>query len=247
MTRAFRTSTQIAVLMAVLALPFAAFAQDPYGGTQSNTQNTNQNQYPVSRGSNYPNGNNGPYGSYNAPNAIPEGTRFIAVLDDKLETQKIQQGKKFKLKLAEDLMAPNGQVIPRGKKIKGHVSSVDRGFHGRILLSFDEIETKHGWVPLVATVTGVPGEHGVNQTTGNEGEISRRGTDKRRAIESAGVGAAVGAVAGGVTAGTKGAVIGAAAGAGLGAGAGILTDRDLTLNKGTQLELQLDRQLSVPQ
>ena len=245
MTRPSRTFVRIATLIAVLALPFAAFAQDPYGGTQSNTQNTSQ--YPVSRGSNYPNGNNGPYGSYNAPNAIPEGTRFIAVLDDKLETKKIQPGKKFKLKLSEDLMAPNGQVIPRGKKIKGHVSSVDRGFHGRILLSFDEIETKHGWVPLVATVTGVPGEHGVNQTIGNEGEISRRGTDKKRAIESAGVGAAVGAVAGGVAAGTKGAVIGAAAGAGLGAGAGILTDRDLTLNKGTQLELQLDRQLTVPQ
>src|SRR3954469_18368326 len=123
MTRAFCTSIQVAVLSAVVALPFAAFAQDPYGGTRSNTQNTNQ--YPVARGSNYPNGNNGPYGSYNAPNAIPEGTRFIAVLDDKLETAKIQQGKKFKLKLAEDLMAPNGQVIPRGKKIKGHVSSVD--------------------------------------------------------------------------------------------------------------------------
>src|SRR3954468_6957673 len=122
MTRAFRTSMQALNLSVVLALPFAAFAQDPYGGTQSNTQNTNQ--YPVSRGSNYPNGNNGPYGSYNAPNAIPEGTRFIAVLDDKVETKKLETGKKFKLKLAEDLVSPNGQVIPRGKKIKGHVSSV---------------------------------------------------------------------------------------------------------------------------
>src|SRR4051812_6529822 len=108
-------------LFAALALAPAtpAFAQNPYGGTQ------NGNQYPVSRGPAYPNGNNGTYGSYNAPNAIPEGTRFIAVLDDKLETQKIQPGKKFKLKLAEDLMAPNGQVIPRGKKIKAHISNVD--------------------------------------------------------------------------------------------------------------------------
>ncbi|MCU1310781.1 MAG: hypothetical protein JWO20_1906 [Candidatus Angelobacter sp.] len=250
MTRPFsvtRSTSSVRILIlglfAVFALALAApaFAQDPYGGSQ------NGNQYPVSRGPAYPNGNNGPYGSYNAPNAIPEGTRFIAVLDDKLETQKIQPGKKFKLKLAEDLMSPNGQVIPRGKKIKGHVSNVDRGFHGRILLSFDEIETKHGWVPLVATVTGVPGEHGVNQTTGNEGEIERRGADKRRAIESAAIGAGVGAVAGGVAAGGKGAAIGAAAGGALGAGAGILTDRDLTLNKGTQLELQLDRQLVVPQ
>jgi len=70
----------------VLALPLAAFAQDPYGRNAV----SNNNQYPVSRGSVYPS-NSGP--GYSAPNAIPEGTRFIAVLDDKLETQKIQQGK----------------------------------------------------------------------------------------------------------------------------------------------------------
>jgi hypothetical protein len=235
-------------VFALLTLALPAFAQDPYGGTQPSSQGQNNPQYPVARGtSNYPSANSGAYGNtYNAPNAIPEGTRFIAILDDKLDTKKIDQGKKFKLKLAEDLMAPNGLVIPRGKKIKAHISSVDRGFHGRILMSFDEIETKHGWVPLIATVTGVPGEHGVNQTVGNEGEISRR-TDKKRAIESGAIGAGVGAAAGAAAGGAKGAMIGAAAGAGLGAGAGILTDRDLTLQKGTQLEVRLDRQLTVPQ
>jgi len=227
----------------VLTLPLAAFAQDPYGGTQS----PNSNQYPVSRGSAYPS-NNGPYGpGYSAPNAIPEGTRFIAVLDDKLETQKIQQGKKFKLKLAEDLTTPSGLVIPRGKKIKAHISDVNRGYRAQILMSFDEIETKHGWVPLLATVTGVPGEHGVNPTTGSEGEITRRGGGTKRAVETAAVGAGIGAIAGAAAGGGKGAAIGAAAGGALGAGAGILTYRDMTLNKGTQLELQLDRQLSVPQ
>ena len=163
-----------------------------------------------------------------------------------METKKLSPGKKFKLKLAEDLTAPNGQVIPRGKKIKGHVSTIDRGMRGRILLSFDEIETKHGWVPLTATVSGVPGEHGVDQTMGSEGEIQKRGTDKRRAIESAIIGAGVGAAAGAAAGGGKGAAIGAAAGGALGTGAGILTDRDFTLEKGTQLELTLDRQLQVP-
>jgi len=234
--------------VSLLALPLAAFAQDPYGGTQS----PSSNQYPIPRGStNYPPNNGtsgGPYGpGYNAPNTIPEGTRFIAVLDDKLETQKIQQGKKFKLKLAEDLTTPSGLVIPRGKKIKGHISDVNRGFRARILMSFDEIETKHGWVPLIATVTGVPAEHGVNPITGNEGEITRRGGGTKRAVETAAVGAGVGAVAGAVAGGGRGAGIGAVAGGALGAGAGILTDRDMTLNKGTQLELQLDRQLTVPQ
>ncbi len=190
--------------------------------------------------------NSGPY-SYGtpAPNVIPEGTRFLVVLGDKLDTAKLQSGKKFKATLGEDLVAPDGAVIPRGKKIKGHVSSVERGFHARLLLSFDQIETQHGWIPLAATVTGVPGEHGA-KSTGSEGEIARKGVDKTRAVESAAAGAAIGAVGGTVAAGPHGAIIGAAVGGAAGLGAGMLTDRDLKLEKGTQLELSLDRQLLVP-
>ncbi len=186
---------------------------------------------------NYPVTNNG---------AIPEGTRFVVRLKDKLDTNKIKPGKKFKAELMEDLAAPNGQTIPRGKTLKGHVSSVDNGFHARMILSFDEIDTNHGSMPIAATVTSVPGEHGVKSETGAEGEISRTGIDKRRAVEGAAIGAAAGTATGAVAGGSKGAVIGAAAGAGVGLGASILTGRDLTLQKGQQLELKLDRPLTVP-
>jgi hypothetical protein len=180
------------------------------------------------------------------PNAIAEGTRFIVLLDDKLDTAKLERGKRFKARLADDLVTPDGSLIPRGKKIKGHVSDVEPGLHPRLLLSFDQIETQHGWAPLTATVTGVPGEHGVKQETGPEGEIERPGVDKRRAAEAAAVGAGVGTLAGVAAGGGKGAVIGAAAGAGVGLGAGILTERNFRLDKGTQLEVQLDRALIVP-
>ena len=126
---------------------------------------------------------------------ISEGTRFIVVLDDKLETNKAKPGKKFKAYLGEDLVAPNGTVIPHGAKIRGHVSEVEGGFRPMILLSFNQIETPHGWIPLAATVTGVPGEHGA-KGGGPEGEIERAGVNKRRTVESAAAGAAVGAVAG---------------------------------------------------
>ena len=179
--------------------------------------------------------------------AIPEGTQFIVRLEDKLDTRKVERGKRFKAKLAEDLTAPNGDFIPRGKKLKGHVSDVDHGLRGKLLLSFDEIETQHGWVPLVATVMGSPGEHGVQPGAGPEGEISRPGVDKRRAAEAAAIGAGVGGLTGAVAGGSKGAAIGAAVGAGAGLGAGILTGRGLTLEKGQQLELRLDRALVVPQ
>ena len=179
------------------------------------------------------------------PNAIPEGTTFLARLEDRLDTSRLEPGKHFKLKLAEDLVSADGSTIPRGKKIKAHVSSIQQGLHARMLLSFDEIETRHGWMPLIATVTGVPGEHAVKQPDA-EGEIERKGMSKRRMIETAAVGAALGTVAGAAAGGGKGAGIGAGAGAGAGALAGLLTDRNLRLDKGTILELRLDHALQVP-
>jgi hypothetical protein len=182
------------------------------------------------------------------PNVVPEGTSLLVRLTDTLDINKINPGKRFEGKLAEDVISSTGQVlIPHDKKVRGHVSGVERGLHGRILLSFDQIETRHGWVPLIATVTGVPGEHGVKQQAGPEGEISGRGSTPVRAVETAIAGAAIGAVAGGVAAGAHGAAIGAAAGAGLGATAGILTDRNLKLQKNTVLEVRVDRQMVVPQ
>ncbi len=198
--------------------------------------------------SQYPNSTsaNAPYPSPGyANNAIPEGTRFVVKLDDTLDTAKLKPGKKFTAKLGEDLSAPDGTRISYGKKIHGHVSSINRGLHGSMLLSFDEIDTGHGWRPLAATVTDVPGEHGA-KASGEEGEVQKKGTSGKRVVEGAIVGAAIGAAAGGATAGPHGAVIGAAAGGALGGGAGVLTDRDLKLNKGQQLELRLDRPLQVP-
>ncbi len=180
-----------------------------------------------------------------AGNVVPDGTRFVVRLDDTLDTAKLKPGKKFTAKLGEDLTAPDGSRITYGRKIHGHVSSINRGLHGSMLLSFDEIDTGHGWRPLAATVTALPGEHGAT-TSGEEGEVQKQGTSGKRVVEGAIVGAAVGAAAGAVAAGPHGAVIGAAAGGALGGGAGLLTDRDLRLNKGQQLELRLDRPLQVP-
>jgi hypothetical protein len=179
------------------------------------------------------------------PNAVPEGTRFLIRLNDKLDTRNLQQGKHFKAKLAEDLVAGNGAVIPRGKTIKGHVSSVEQGLHARMMLSFDEIDTGHGSMPLIATVTGVPGDHAVKEP-GEGGELQRKGMSKEHEIEAVAVGAGIGAAAGAIKGGGKGAGIGAGAGAGVGALAGLLTDHDLRLEKGTVLEVRLDHPLQIP-
>src|SRR4029077_1889831 len=111
---------------------------------------------------------------------------------------------------------------------------------------FDEIKTKHGWVPLAAMVAGVPGEHGVQSETGPEGEIKHTKIDARREVEDAAVGAGLGAIAGAAAGGGKGAAIGAGIGGGLGTGAGLLMGRNIRLNKGQALDLRLERDIYLP-
>ena len=160
------------------------------------------------------------------PHAIPYGTTFLIRLEDKLDVSRIQPGKRFKAKLAEDLMGPDESVILHGSRIRGHVSDVGNGFHPRLLLSFDEIETQRGWAPLMATIIDVPGEHGL--TTRGEGEIERQGQGggAHRDPDSDGIGSKAGAAAGVVQA--------------------IFSDHRLQLQKGTMLEVRLDRPLQVP-
>jgi hypothetical protein len=175
---------------------------------------------------------------------IPDGTRFVAQLKDKLQTAKVKPGKHFTAVLGEDLIAPDGDLIPRGNKIQGHVSSSGSGLHGHMILSFDQIETRYGWVPLAATVTGLPGEHGI-KVDNAEGEIQKT-NDSRRIGEGAVAGAAVGVAAGAAAGGGHGALAGAGAGAALGGAAALLTDRNLVLDKNQQLEVRLDRPLQLP-
>jgi hypothetical protein len=181
------------------------------------------------------------------PNAIPDGSRFIVKLKDTLDTRKMEQGKHFNAELREDLVTPSGLIVPKGRTVKGHVARFERGYTGsKIQLALDEIETRKGWVPLIGTVTGVPGDPSI-KATGEEGEIYRKGPDKRKVITNAAIGAAVGAASGSVVGGGKGAAIGAVAGAGLGTGSSFLMKgSDMKLGKGTQLEVRLDRDLLVP-
>jgi hypothetical protein len=158
--------------------------------------------------------------------SIADGTTFLIQLENKLDVSQIRPGKRFKAKLEEDMVGPDETMVLHGSKIKGHVSAVGSGFHPRLLLSFDEIETQRGWAPLIATITAVPGEHGL--TIGDEGGIERegQGNSGHRDPDSDGIGARAEATAGVMRA--------------------IFSDHRLQLQKGTILEVRLDRPLQVP-
>ncbi|HLK06432.1 MAG TPA: YMGG-like glycine zipper-containing protein [Candidatus Angelobacter sp.] len=239
------------VCAVVLILGLGAVGQesgnsnDPILKTRPNDRNTPAPQQGPAAA--YP-GQGSPSSTYGAPpNAIPDGSRFIIKLKDTLDTKKMQDGKHFKAELREDLVTPSGLIIPKGRSIKGHVGRFEHGFTGsKMQLALDEIETRNGWVPLIGTVTGVPGDPSI-KASGEEGEVYRKGPDKRKVITDAAIGATVGAVSGSVIGGKKGAAIGAAAGAGLGTGTSYLfKGGEMKLEKGTQLEVRLDRDLVVP-
>jgi hypothetical protein len=178
-------------------------------------------------------------------NVVPQGTVFLIQLSDKLDTTTVKAGDHFHARLAESLVTANGQTIESGKKIKGHISAVEPGLRTRLILSFDEIETARGWVPLIATVTGVPGEHGLRQI-GEEGEIGRQGMSKEQIAEAIVVGAGKGAAEGERSGGKRAAAAGAGSGAAEGAVSAFESGHNLILEKGTALEIRLDRNLGVP-
>jgi hypothetical protein len=157
--------------------------------------------------------------------AIADGTTFLIRLQEKLDVSRVQSGKRFKAKLEEDMVGTDETMIFHGSRIRGHVSAVGSGFHPHLLLSFDGIETEHGWAPLMATISAVPGEHGL--TIGDEGAIERESQGGgRRDPDSDGIAQRAEATANTLR--------------------GLFGDHRLQLRKGTILEVRLDRPLRVP-
>ncbi|MGH9556160.1 MAG: hypothetical protein ACRD2Y_10100 [Terriglobales bacterium] len=176
-----------------------------------------------------------------AQSEIPAGTRFLVELRDKLEAKKIKPGKKFEARTLEALRASDGRILSAGAKLKGRVSSVQ---HNKMMLRFEQIDTGRGKEPIIATVVGVAGEKDV-RAKGNEGELQAAGHRGRDAAIGAAVLGGIGAALGATQDGGRGAAIGAGSGAAagglIGAAAG---GKDLVLQSGSRLELQLDRPLT---
>ncbi len=177
---------------------------------------------------------------------VPNGTRFLVRLDDELTTRKHKVNKKFKAKTLEPLQTADGSILPPGAEIRGHISRIEpAGLTGRarLWLTFDEMKTPAGKLPLVADVISVPGDHSVNPNASKEGEIEARTSKGRRDVEAAAAGAAIGAVIGATTKGGKGAALGAAIGGATGFLVSSGIGQELDLPKGTKLELELERPL----
>lgn len=177
---------------------------------------------------------------------VAPGTRFLVSLEDELGSKGTPEKTKFRVKTLEPLEAGSGFYLPSGAEIEGHVSHVEAaGSTGRakIWLTFDEIHTNFGRLPIVAEVISVPGEHSVKTVAKQEGLIEGRTSTQEDAAQAAAAGAALGAVKGVKDKDKKEALEGAA----LAAITAYLIEtgrgHELDLPKGVKLELELERAL----
>jgi hypothetical protein len=232
-------SAGIAMLVIILARATVCAAQEP---TPDATQAT-----PTESASPTPQRADGerrglPLETY----AVAPGTKFLVRLEDELSTREIKENAKFKVRTLEPLEAGSGIYLPPGAEIRGHVSFVEpAGVAGRakLWLTFDEIRTKFGRLPIVAEVVSVPGDHSVKRGSTQEGLIEGRSGTQHDAAQAAAAGAAIGAVKGVKDKDKKEAAEGAA----LGAITAYLIEsgrgHELKLPKGAKLELELERAL----
>lgn len=178
--------------------------------------------------------------------AVTPGTKFLVRLEDDLGTKGTAENARFKVRTLEPLEAGSGIYLPSGAEILGHVSHAEpAGVAGRakLWLTFDEIRTNFGALPIVAEVVSVPGDHSVKTAPAQEGLIEGRSSTQQDAGQAAAAGAAIGAVKGVKDKDKKEAAEGAA----LGALTAYLMEsgrgHELNLPKGAKLELELERAL----
>jgi hypothetical protein len=170
---------------------------------------------------------------------IPEGTQFVAVLNNNLSTAESQEGDPF-------TMTVRAPAQYEGATIEGNVSRIDRSgpFSGRAQMTLDfwQIRLRDGRTAglagFIESVRPVDGED-VRVDTEGATTVEERDSRTNRTAQRTAIGAAVGAIIGAIAGGGKGAAIGAGVGAAVGAGSVYAQGRDdLELRSGTELTIR---------
>lgn len=179
--------------------------------------------------------------------AVAPGTHLLVRLEDDLATGDTKEGRRFSVRTLEPMLAGSGIYLPAGAEIRGHVSRVQPAAvvgRAKIWLVFDEIRTKFGTLPIVADVVEVPGDHSV-RTGGleKEGLIEGKTSTQQAAGQAAAEGAGMGALHGIKDKNAKEAAEGAAEAALAAYLMEVGRGHELTLTKGSKLELELERAL----
>jgi len=167
---------------------------------------------------------------------IPDGTEIVAVLNNDLSTENVQQNDRFTMTVRSP-----GQF--EGATIEGYVTNVERSgrISGRsqLTLDFDTIRLRNGQSYRFAGILeAVRTPSGDVVRVDNEGAV-RDSDQTKQTVTRTAIGTAVGAIIGAIAGGGKGAAIGAVIGAGAGAGSVYVQGRnDLDLPAGTEVTVR---------
>jgi hypothetical protein len=167
------------------------------------------------------------------PITVPAGTPMEIELTDSVSTGEAKVGDPVEARLSSDLVIDNWRAVESGARVTGSVADVRSGGNEiggapRIALAFTSITAPNG-----ATVP-------INVRYQSEG-ASDTGGDAAKVVG----GAAAGAVVGHQVDDDKGAVIGGILGAAAGAAAAKNTGADITLEKGTVLNVTAESAFNV--
>ena len=181
---------------------------------------------------------------------VPVGTEISIRLLETLSSQRNERDDEFRAEVLKSVEVNSVVAIPAGSQIYGTITYVKRA--GRIRgrsemnLRFDELELLSGTrLPMEATVVSIEkqADEGVKDDEGTIQGNGNKGGDAKKIGFTTGIGALIGVLTGG----SSGAKVGAAVGA-VGGTAGILATRgrDIVLPSGTELQIRLDQEATVP-
>lgn len=181
---------------------------------------------------------------------VISGTRLLIGLRDSLSTKNAKAGDRFSARTLEPIPITDGAVLPPGAEVRGHVDRVEAAHHtgrARMWLTFDDLQVSGGRVPLVAVIDDVPGVQSVRVNFAREGDIEGNSEPRRTAYEAAAAAALAGAAPGVEAHNKKDAATGAAVGAVTAFMATSGLGEELTLEKGTKIEITLERSVYLAQ
>jgi hypothetical protein len=181
-----------------------------------------------------------------APDEVSSGTRFLISLQDPIDSKLSKKGDNFTALTLDRIISADGTALTPGAQVRGHIDRIEAaGKTGRakLWLTFDDIRTPDGWLPVVAMVDDLPGVHSVRVDFNREGEIEAASTKRQEAMQAAAAGALVGAAPGIVEKSPKDAAMGAAAAAAAAYMVAAGLGQELTLERNTKIEVILQRPL----
>jgi outer membrane lipoprotein SlyB len=160
---------------------------------------------------------------------VPEGTRFVAVLDNAISTTNARQGDLY-------TMTTRSPSQYEGAVIQGSVSTVNQS---GLTLDLRSIRLRSGTsYQFDGVIDEVRTPDGATIRIDREGAMGGNNSQTQTAVQRGAIGAALGTIIGAVAGGGKGAAIGAVIGAGAGAGTVLLDGHDrLDLQRGTEVTI----------